>query len=93
MARCRGPGSASAKRAWRTLAALAADGLDSYYRGALAERIAADLAAYRAKRTTPLHLAHSAGDLYNMTPSTQGAVSLAILGLLDRVDLRDVTAR
>jgi gamma-glutamyltranspeptidase len=88
----------------RTLATLAADGLDSYYRGALAGRIAADLAAvgslvsgddlaaYRAQRTTPLHLAHSAGDLYNMTPPTQGAVSLAILGLLDRAGLRDVAA-
>jgi gamma-glutamyltranspeptidase/glutathione hydrolase len=88
----------------QTLATLAADGLDSYYRGALAGRIAADLAtvgslvsgddlaAYRAQRTTPLHLAHSAGDLYNMTPPTQGAVSLAILGLLDRAGLRDVAA-
>ncbi|MDQ2990953.1 MAG: gamma-glutamyltransferase, partial [Pseudomonadota bacterium] len=88
----------------QTLSALAADGLDSYYRGALANRIAADLAtvgslvtgddlaAYRAQRVTPLHLAHSAGDLYNMTPPTQGAVSLAILGLLDRVGLGDVSA-
>ncbi|MDB5933798.1 MAG: gamma-glutamyltransferase [Massilia sp.] len=87
-----------------TLSTLAADGLDSYYRGALAGRIAADLravgslvsgadlAAYRAQRTTPLHLAHSAGDLYNMTPPTQGAVSLAILGLLDRAGLRGVAA-
>ena len=88
----------------QTLSALAADGLDSYYRGALAGRIAADLvavgslvnsddlAAYRAQRTTPLHLPHTAGDLYNTTPPTQGAVSLAILGLLDRVGLRDVAA-
>ena len=82
-----------------TLARLARDGLDSFYRGELARDIAADLAslgspvtladlqAYRARAVTPLHLAHSAGDLYNMTPPTQGLVSLIILALLDRLDL------
>ena len=87
-----------------TLQALANDGLDSFYRGALAGRIGADLAAagspvsgadlaaYHAERVTPLHLAHSAGDLYNLTPPTQGAVSLAILGLLDRTNLAQVEA-
>ena len=88
----------------RTLGMLVRDGLDSYYRGALAEEIAADLnaigtllsgddlRAYQAERKVPLHLAHSAGDVYNMTPPTQGAVSLAILGLLDRAGLADVEA-
>lgn len=88
----------------RTLTMLARDGLDSYYRGPLAAEIAADLvqvgsllnagdlSAYRAQRAVPLHLAHSAGDLYNMTPPTQGAVSLTILGLLDRVGLASVEA-
>ncbi|MBC7500589.1 MAG: gamma-glutamyltransferase family protein [Herminiimonas sp.] len=88
----------------RTLSMLVRDGLDSYYRGPLAAEIAtdlqasgtlltaADLAGYRAQRKTPLHLAHSAGDVYNMTPPTQGAVSLAILGLLDRVGLSAVQA-
>ena len=87
-----------------TLTALVTDGLDSYYRGPLAECIAADLAsvgslvdasdlaAYRAARVTPLHLSHSQGELYNLTPPTQGAVSLAILGLLDRAGLADVAA-
>ena len=86
----------------RTLGMLARDGLDSYYRGCLAGEIAtdlaqvgslvtgADLAAYHAQRTVPLHLAHSAGDIYNMTPPTQGAVSLTILGLLDRIGLAAV---
>ena len=85
-----------------TLEALVRDGLDSFYRGPLAARIGADLAAagspvtaadladYRARRVTPLHLAHSRGDLYNLTPPTQGAVSLAILGLLDRAGLEQV---
>ena len=82
-----------------TLERLAREGLDSFYRGDLAHDIAADLAAlgspvmladlqaYRARTVTPLHLAHSAGALYNMTPPTQGLVSLIILALLDRLDL------
>ena len=88
----------------RTLGMLVRDGLDSFYRGALATEIAADLetvgtllgaadlAACRAQRKTPLRLAHSAGTVYNMTPPTQGAVSLAILGLLDRAGLAQVEA-
>lgn len=88
----------------RTLGMLVRDGLDSYYRGALADEISADLKAvgslltgddlrsYQATRKTPLKLAHSAGDIYNMTPPTQGVVSLAILGLLDRAGLASVEA-
>ncbi|MDB5916065.1 MAG: ggt3 [Massilia sp.] len=82
-----------------TLERLAREGLDGFYRGELAHDIAADLAAvgspvgladlqaYRAREVTPLHLKHSAGDIYNMTPPTQGLVSLIILALLDRLDL------
>ena len=88
----------------RTLGLLVRDGLDSFYRGELASTIAADLqtvgtllagadlAACHAQRKTPLHLAHSAGTVLNMTPPTQGAVSLAILGLLDRAGLAQVEA-
>jgi len=88
----------------RTLKTLVEEGLDSFYRGALASEIArdlaaigspvaaADLATYDAELRTPLHLAHSAGDLFNMTPPTQGLVSLAILGLLDRAGLAGVEA-
>jgi len=84
----------------RTLRRLVADGLDSFYRGDLARDIAADLATvgspvsladlngFRARRVKPLHLPHSAGDLYNMQPPTQGLVSLIILALLDRLDLQ-----
>jgi gamma-glutamyltranspeptidase len=82
-----------------TLERLAEEGLDSFYRGPLAQDIAADLASvgslvsaqdlagYRARRVTPLHLRHSLGDVYNMIPPTQGLVSLIILALLDRLDL------
>ena len=83
----------------QTLERLVANGLDGFYRGELATEIAADLAAagsplthedlagFRARRVTPLHLRHRLGDLYNMTPPTQGLVSLVILAILDRLDL------
>jgi len=80
-----------------TLAALARDGFDSFYRGALAMRIAADLAragspvapddlaAHRPIVTAPASVRIGAGTLFNTPPPTQGAVSLAILALYDRI--------
>ena len=80
-----------------TLEMLTRDGLDSFYRGALARRIAADLAragspltegdlaAHRAIVTRPATVRIGAGTLYNTPPPTQGAVSLAILALYDRI--------
>ena len=80
-----------------TLEHLARAGLDDFYRGDLGVSIAheleaagsplrrADLAAHQAQWRTPLELAHSAGTAYNMTPPTQGLVSLLILGMLDRL--------
>lgn len=80
-----------------TLRDLAANGLDDFYRGALAERIAADLAdlgspvaredlaAHRASRPAPLHVAIDGARLYNSSPPTQGIASLLILALFDRV--------
>ncbi|HLU77005.1 MAG TPA: gamma-glutamyltransferase, partial [Burkholderiales bacterium] len=74
-------------------------GLDDYYRGDLARRIAGDLAtigspltledlnAHRALEVRPLALRHSLGTVYNMTPPTQGVISLAILGVADRLGL------
>ena len=76
---------------------LAEAGLDDFYRGELARTIAreleaagspltlADLQAYSAEWREPLRLPHSAGTLYNMTPPTQGVVSLMILGIVDRL--------
>jgi gamma-glutamyltranspeptidase len=87
-----------------SLQMLADDGLDSFYRGPLAAAIAADLAsvgapvglddlrAHRAVLKQPLQLAHSAGVLFNTAPPTQGLVSLAILGLLDRAGLASMRA-
>ena len=82
-----------------TLRRLAEAGLADFYRGDLARSIARDLAAmgsplaladleaHEAKQVAPLRLAHATGTLYNMTPPTQGVVSLAILGILDRLGL------
>ena len=80
-----------------TFKQLARAGLQDFYRGDLARSMAkdlaalgsplalADLAAYSAKEVRPLELPHSLGRLYNLPPPTQGAVSLAILGILERL--------
>ena len=82
-----------------TLRQLACSGLDDFYRGELARSIAADLAAagsplalgdlqrHQAQWRQPLALKHSLGTLYNMTPPTQGLVSLLILGILDALEV------
>ncbi len=87
-----------------TLRRLVEAGLGDFYRGDLARSIAkdlaalgsplslADLGAYTAKEVVPLKLAHSTGTLYNMTPPTQGVISLAILGILDRLGLARMEA-
>lgn len=84
-----------------TLSMLCDHGLESFYRGELAHHLARemtalgmpitleDLQTHTARRCTPLHLAHSEGDIWNMTPPTQGLVSLAILGITDRLNMAD----
>ncbi|MBO0903030.1 gamma-glutamyltransferase family protein [Jiella sonneratiae] len=81
----------------RTLAGLAEDGLDGYYRGQLAETHAAFLEAagsplrledfhgFAAETVEPLSVEISAGRLHNMIPPTQGVSSLMILALFDRL--------
>ncbi|NUL38809.1 gamma-glutamyltransferase [Kosakonia sacchari] len=83
----------------RTLTQLATEGLESFYRGPLAQLIASemqalglpitaqDLANHRAQRRVPLKLSHSQGEIFNMTPPTQGLVSLAILGITDHLEM------
>jgi oxamate amidohydrolase len=85
-----------------TLRTLAADGLDSLYRGDLARRIAADLAAlgspvsaddlaaHRATRPDPLSVAIRGATLWNSAPPTQGIASLLILALFDRLEIDSV---
>ena len=85
------------KQLGATLKRIAKAGTDDFYRGDLARAIASDLkrigspvalddlASHHARLTDPLRLKHSAGTLYNMTPPTQGLVSLLILGILDEL--------
>lgn len=84
-----------------TLSHLSERGLDSFYRGPLAQRMAAsmrtlgmpitleDLQSHRATRRSPLHLRLPQGDVYNMTPPTQGLVSLAILGITRHLNMEE----
>jgi gamma-glutamyltranspeptidase len=84
-----------------TLTALARDGLDSFYRGPLADRIARDLAdagtpvsradleRHRAIETAPLQVDVEGARLFNMPPPTQGIASLLILALFDRLQARE----
>jgi oxamate amidohydrolase len=78
-----------------TLSRIAHDGTDSFYRGSLADDIAADLQKlgsplrlsdlqnHQAKLVNPLELQLGKTRLLNMTPPTQGVVSLMILGMMD----------
>ncbi|XP_047022328.1 oxamate amidohydrolase proenzyme-like [Helicoverpa zea] len=85
------------KRLAKTLQQLAKNGLKSFYKGELATLIAedmtslgmpiteSDLANYAPVRKVPLRLLHSHGEIFNVPPPTQGLVSLAILGILDKL--------
>ncbi|SIS87707.1 gamma-glutamyltransferase family protein [Insolitispirillum peregrinum] len=79
-----------------TLGYLARHGLDDFYRGEVARRIAADLARigsplkgedmarHRSVRRRPLSLPLPGVTLFNAPPPTQGLASLMILGLFER---------
>ncbi|PPI86314.1 gamma-glutamyltransferase family protein [Candidatus Pantoea edessiphila] len=83
----------------KTLHQLADEGLDSFYHGNLAHKLAKqmlylkmpitlqDLKQHRAHRYTPLSISHSKGDIWNTMPPTQGITSLMILGILDQLDM------
>jgi gamma-glutamyltranspeptidase/glutathione hydrolase len=80
---------------------LAHAGLDDFYRGDVGREIAADLErigapvtrgdleAYRAIVDAPLALETQWGTLYNAPPPTQGLASLIILGLFERLRVRE----
>lgn len=85
-------------RLGETLRRIAAEGPESFYRGALAADIAADLeavgapitaadlAAHQPLEVAPLHVTVPGAMLYNMPPPTQGLAALLILALFARVD-------
>lgn len=80
-----------------TLSQIARRGTDSFYRGALARQMAAeleavgsplrlsDLQAHQARLVDPLSLRCTGARLHNMIPPTQGLVSLLILAIMDRI--------
>ncbi|MBD8164465.1 gamma-glutamyltransferase family protein [Erwinia persicina] len=84
-----------------TLIHLAEAGLESFYRGPLARQMASemsrlgmpvtleDLNRQHAARRTPLRIRHQYGEVFNMTPPTQGVVSLAILAMTDHLQMAE----
>ena len=89
------------ERLGHTLRRLAREGLDSFYRGPLADAVAADLARigspvsgadlerHRAQVKTPLALPLRPGTAYNFPPPTQGLASLMILGIFERLGVAE----
>ncbi|MDH4906360.1 gamma-glutamyltransferase family protein [Xanthomonas axonopodis pv. ricini] len=85
----------------RTLYRLADEGLESFYRGALAHDIATDLqalgspltshdlATHHAEASVPLSVAINGARLYNHAPPTQGLASLLSLALFDRLKVEE----
>ena len=83
-----------------TLRRLVETGLDDFYRGKLARSIATDLERvgsplrlvdlerHRALRINPLMLNVAGHTVYNMPPPTQGLASLLLLGIYDRLDVK-----
>ncbi len=80
-----------------TLAHLAHEGLDDFYRGDVGREIATDLermgspltredlTQYSAMLAEPLQITLPSGTIYNTDAPTQGVVSLMILALFDRL--------
>ncbi len=74
-------------------------GLDSFYRGELAQQIAtdlsnagsplrlADLQRHQAQIVNPLCLELAGHQIFNMPPPTQGLASLILLGIYDRLNI------
>jgi gamma-glutamyltranspeptidase/glutathione hydrolase len=85
-----------------TLARVAAEGAEAFYRGPLAARIAAgaaaagspltaaDFAEHRAEWAEPLRLPYRGGEAASAPPPTQGFAALAILALLEGFDVAQV---
>jgi gamma-glutamyltranspeptidase len=82
-----------------TLTAIARGGAEEFYRGPLAQRLAAgaaavgsplgvdDLAKHEATWTEPVRLPYRGGELASFPPPAQGFTALAILGLLEGFDV------
>ena len=83
-----------------TLRAIAAQGAEPFYRGAIAKNTAAflkanggiisdaDLADYQPFEDTPLHVSYRGADVYECPPNSQGFVMLEALNILEGYDLK-----
>lgn len=81
---------------------IAKNGADAFYRGPIAEKIAADLqahggvltandfASHQANWVDPIHVNYRGYTAYNFPPNTQGMASLEILNILNNFDLESI---
>ena len=84
-----------------SLEQLAREGLEDFYKGALARTLAAGLRAagsplsladfenFQAREVTPLKGDFQCGQIYNTPPPTQGVSSLIILGLFEKLGVKN----
>jgi len=84
-----------------SLEQLSKQGLNDFYRGDLARSFAvdlekqgsplrlSDLEEYQAKEVTPLVGDFNCGKIFNIPPPTQGISSLVILGLFEKLNIKD----
>jgi gamma-glutamyltranspeptidase/glutathione hydrolase len=84
----------------KTLRAIAANGAEPFYRGAIAKNTAAflkanggiiseqDLADYQPFEDTALHVNYRGADVYECPPNSQGFVMLEALNILEGYDLK-----
>ncbi len=85
-----------------TLKLIANKGANEFYRGSIAKKIVADLAAndgmltlddfakHRADWVKPLTVDYRGYKAYNLPPNTQGMASLEILNILNNVDVKSL---
>jgi gamma-glutamyltranspeptidase / glutathione hydrolase len=88
----------------QTLKAIARDGRDGFYAGAVASDIVAELralgglhtlsdfAAQRSRYVTPISVAYGGAELNELPPSNQGVVALIMLRMFDRLGVRQFDA-
>ena len=87
-----------------TLKAIARDGRDAFYAGAIAEDMVAELkalgglqrledfAAQKSSYVTPISVPYGGAELHELPPNNHGIVALILLRMIDRLDVRGAGA-